>query len=74
MAGYSYRRYPWAEWFSGSTQVELKKGRDFSGRTDTMIQQVRNAATKWGVRVSFDVGEDGLSFSFRAEKKVRPGP
>lgn len=58
------RRYPWKRWFS-MPQFTLIKGRDYNGRTDTMAQQVRNAASRGrhNVKVSIQVPWDGESLT-----------
>ena len=54
-------KYPWDEWFQ-SPELVLVRGRDYRGRTDTMIQQVRGAASKRGKRIRVEVEEDQQSF------------
>lgn len=56
------RRYPWREWFQLS-EFRLVRGRDYNGRTDTMVQQVRNAAVKLSKHVSIRTAEDGQSLA-----------
>jgi hypothetical protein len=52
------RRYPWEEWFrSGSFTVY--RARDFNGRTDTFLQQVRQAASRLRYSVSVETARDG---------------
>lgn len=51
-------RYPWDAWFSQPAFL-LTKGVDFRGRTDTMIQQVRQQAHNRGKRLRVWSSEDG---------------
>lgn len=57
-------RHPWEKWFSKKT-FTLTQGVDYHGRTNAMIQQVRNQAgkTPYGLRVSVDVANDEKSFT-----------
>jgi hypothetical protein len=48
------RRYPWARWFRRGV-FTLVKGRDYNGRSYTMAQQVRNAASRPGHRLKVSV-------------------
>ncbi len=52
--------YPWVEWFTKG-EFTLQRGIDFFGRTDTMLQQIRNQAgpKRYNVGVSIQVSEDG---------------
>lgn len=51
-------RYPWHEWF-GSEQFLLVRGKDFVGRIDSMMQQVRQRASLLGVSVRITAADDG---------------
>jgi hypothetical protein len=44
------RIYPWYEWFTYK-RLRLQKGKHYSCSTSTMSQQVRNAASAYGVAV-----------------------
>lgn len=44
-------RYPWNRWFARPWGI-LRRGRDYFGRTDTMIQLIRATARRWNLRVS----------------------
>lgn len=52
------RRYPWKEWFALGNFI-LERGKDFNGRTDTMMTQVRQQASKMGRSVSITASDDG---------------
>lgn len=54
------RRYPWRRWFrkGGFTLV---RHHDYNGMSHSMSQQVRNAAAKWGVKVSISVSSDSIA-------------
>jgi hypothetical protein len=50
-------RHPWRDWFKLGS-FTLSQGVHYEGRTDTMAQQVRNAATRLGVRVTIEIHND----------------
>lgn len=58
------RRYPWEKWFRQS-KFTLIQGRDYDGRTDTMAQQVRNAAlpTKHNRKIRIRIADDVKSLT-----------
>lgn len=58
-AGLFARRYPWANWFSKKS-FTLVKGRDYNGRTYSMVQQIRNTAglPRYRKRVHAEVSPD----------------
>lgn len=66
------RRYPWEEWFSYD-KFTLRRGKDYNGRTDTMVQQIRNAGSplRHGVRVSIKVSDDGNSITVVVKERLR---
>lgn len=47
--------YDWATWFSNKEPFSLVKGVDYSGQTHSMVQQIRNKASKSGYRASIQV-------------------
>lgn len=57
-------RYPWASWFE-QAEFRLVQGRDYRYRTDSMAQQVRNAAGRLGKRVSISISDAGDSLTVR---------
>lgn len=52
------RRYPWGRWFR-LPEFVLRRYADFNGMAHSMGQQIRNAASKYGVRVGISVSPDG---------------
>lgn len=48
------RKYPWDRWF-GKRWFRVSRGKDYEGRTDTFIQQVRNAARSRNLNVRISV-------------------
>src|SRR6266436_4327617 len=52
------RIYRWHEWFR-KRQFILRRGLDYKCPQGTMVQQVRNAAVKYKVRVSIFEADDG---------------
>lgn len=50
-------RYPWSEWFARD-QYTLIRGEHFEGRTSTFVQQIRNRATRDGLRVGIAISMD----------------
>ena len=57
--------HPWDRWFAGGSFRALRR-RDFDCRTDTFIQQVRNAARRHGMSVSIKVSDDGTAVDVTA--------
>lgn len=53
-----WNRHPWDEWFKLGSFI-LQKGKDYAGRTDTMMSQVRQQASKRGLRASVTATNDG---------------
>jgi hypothetical protein len=51
------RRYPWERWFA-QQRFAIARGTDYAGRTDTMIQQIRNKAGRFGIGIRIDVTDD----------------
>lgn len=62
------RRYPWGDWLTPGV-VKLCKGVHYNGRTDTMVQQVRNNAPRHNVTVSIRTADDGMSISVSVTSK-----
>jgi hypothetical protein len=58
--------YPWQQWITTAETevVTLRRGTDYQGRSDTFVQQIRNWAGRFGVRVRTRIGSDGESISF----------
>jgi hypothetical protein len=52
------RRYPWTEWFRAGRFTAVR-GTDFTGRTDTFLQIVRQRAIGRGVSLHIEVSDDG---------------
>jgi hypothetical protein len=50
--------YPWDKWL-GKPRTRLRKGVDYSCPQSSICQQIRNAATRLGVRVTVDETKDG---------------
>ena len=49
-------RYPWPQWLKRQTPaLELRKGKDYFCQPHSMAQQVRNAAQRYGKRVSIRI-------------------
>lgn len=55
----STRLYHWLEWFKRK-QFVLRRGLDYRCPQTTMVQQIRNAAVKYGVKVSIKDVNDGF--------------
>ncbi len=55
-----YAFHPWEKWF-GAGKFELVRGRDYNGRTDSLIQQIRNAAgpRRFNLALSIQVSDNG---------------
>lgn len=51
-------RYPWDRWFS-TGKFLLVRGQDYSGRTDSFVQQIRQRASDRGLRLRVWVAPDG---------------
>lgn len=55
-------KYPWDQWMSCPNEkpntVGIAKGVHYYGRTDTMIQLIRNHASHRKLRVEFDLSPD----------------
>lgn len=62
---------PWKRWFASGSFV-LVRGRDFDGRIDTMVQQVRNAAVRIKRPVGVAVSDDGSMIAVVVGKRRRP--
>jgi hypothetical protein len=50
--------YPWDSWFARES-FRLVRGRDYDCPVSSIIQQVRNAASRRGLGVSVSEGKDG---------------
>lgn len=59
--------YPWSDWFRKKA-FTVVRGIDFRGQVHGMASCIRNAAVRWGVRVSLDVEGDRITVL------VNPGP
>jgi hypothetical protein len=60
--------YPWHVWFSKSpNELTLHRWRDYNVRSYTMVQQVRNMASRphWRLKVSCKVSPDEESITVR---------
>jgi hypothetical protein len=66
------RRYPWRRWFR-LQEFTLVRYTDFNGMAHTMCQQVRNAATRLGVKVSVSIAPDGSTVAVRVKNPL-PSP
>jgi hypothetical protein len=66
------RRYPWRRWFR-LQEFTLVRYTDFNGMAHTMCQQVRNAATRLGVKVSVSTARDGSTVAVRVKNPL-PSP
>lgn len=62
-------KYPWVEWFA-SDKFTVKRGVDFTGRTDSFIQMVRQRAIGRDLRIRMKVSEDGDTVTVLVEKFV----
>lgn len=51
--------YPWDRWFKRG-RGRLRRGRDYTCLQNSMAQQVRNAASRRGLRVSVRQRHGGL--------------
>lgn len=65
------RTYPWEKWFARTIPVRLRKGSDYKIGQAAFAQVVRNAATKFGAKVSLVEHEDGLGFTLFVREKAR---
>lgn len=50
-------RYPWDQWFARG-KFRLTPGKDFLGRVDTFIGQIRNRASSRGLGVKISAPDD----------------
>ena len=57
--------FPWAAWF-GRGAVELRRGRDFACRTDSMGELARRAARRLGVQIEVRIADDLNSLTITA--------
>lgn len=64
--------YPWGRWFARGGFRALR-GRDYSCRTDTFIQQVRTFARFKGVGVTITVSDDSTRVGARFRPKEGRG-
>lgn len=66
-------KYPWIKWFSQGV-FTLVRGVDYQIRTDSMIQQIRSRASTYysGIRLAFQVAEDGNSITVRVREQSLP--
>ncbi len=65
-------RYPWADWFR-SGEFLLVRGLDFQGRTYSMAQQVRNAASvrRHNYEVHVEIADDERTIRVVARRRKR---
>lgn len=67
-----YHLYPWGEWFRKEWFI-LRHGIHYQCRQTAMIQQIRNAAVKHGVKVSIREIDQGFRVTVRRNTKA-PAP
>lgn len=60
--------YPWENWFKKKKFI-LRRGKHYNCLTHSIAQQCRNAAFRYGYRVSIKVGEDMIEVSSRKDRK-----
>lgn len=65
------RRYPWDDWFK-RPEFRLRRKRDYNGRTDTFIQQVRRAATVRRLGIEIVVSDDNSTLTVRVVRDLGP--
>jgi hypothetical protein len=51
--------YDWEDWF-GRGRKRLRRGTDYDCGQASMVQQIRNAANRYGYSVEIEELEDGL--------------
>lgn len=51
------RKYPWKEWFR-KRRLQLVRGRDYDCSPGSFAQQLRNAASVYGIGISVETTED----------------
>lgn len=61
-------RYPWDKWLRRKKPFRLTQGEDYQGLSHSMQQQVRNAAYRFGYRVSIQTKQDHLIVTVLGEK------
>jgi hypothetical protein len=66
------RRYPWRRWFR-MPEFVITRYTDFNGMAHSMGQQVRNAASRYGVRVGISVAPDGSTVRVKVKNPL-PSP
>ena len=61
-------RYPWDEWFSCSN-FQIRHGEHYDCRSDSMAQQVRQAAKRKGFTVKITIPDDAKGLSVTVKKR-----
>lgn len=65
-------KYPWEDWF-GRDLITLRKGRDYVCRQSSMAQQIRSAASRFGVSVHVTETDKGFRIKVtRSSKDASP--
>lgn len=67
----AYSKYRWKEWFR-KRQFILRRGLDYKCPPSTMAQQIRNAAVKFGVKVSIVEADNGAGFIVAVREPLPP--
>jgi hypothetical protein len=68
-----YGRYPWHAWFSERT-FTLHRGKDYSCRTDIMMQQIRHKASGLNIPIHMDVTDDSRTITVTRKDWLPPAP
>lgn len=66
VGGRSRMIYNWKKWLK-SKRFTLKKGKDFNCLPHSLAQQCRNAAYRYGYKVSINIYEDSIEVFSRKE-------
>ena len=56
-------RYPWDKWFKIRGRTFLARGKDYTSTSHGMIQTIRAAARRRGIRVRLAVTDAGIVIS-----------
>lgn len=59
--------YPWEEWFQRK-RFTVSRGAEFKCTTRGMIQQIRDAGVRHGIKVSIQAEEDTINVTVRNGK------
>lgn len=57
-------RYPWDKWFEVG-RVILRRGKHYHCLTHGMIQTIRQAAARYGIRVRLSVAQDTITLEVK---------